>query len=452
MSLTKVTYSMIEGSMVNVKDYGAIGDGIADDTAALNLAFATNNAVYLPPGNYKITTNLTPPICSAIIGAGMWITTITAATGVTKALSINASPEKLNLISDLSISGNATASATGLLLGDTNLIDYLDIRNVRVVSFSGTGSIGIYVKNVLLSNFYNCYADSNETGIFIGSTLVSSLPTTINVNGGQYNNNTKYGLRCQQGRSIIFRGTTFENNTLEGILVDPPVTGKVDQLTFYDVWLESNNDSSSSNYQVTIDGTANPTVCAVRFRGGYVGGGSAKTFNFDGDQTFDVQGIYIPNVNQPQIIVQNGAVGQVVLDERIAGGLYSYLSDANNGTISIYEYSGTFVVNDNTTLTVTGTPTYTGRYRKINGRVFVEINLKSTGNISATGGSSFLTGFSGASAGTVPANTSYSCASVCNGIPATLGIGLLQPNGRVYLPAFSLQDDVYISFSYDAAN
>jgi hypothetical protein len=39
MTLTKATYSMIEGAPVNVLDYGAVGNGVADDTAALQAAF-----------------------------------------------------------------------------------------------------------------------------------------------------------------------------------------------------------------------------------------------------------------------------------------------------------------------------------------------------------------------------------------------------------------------------
>lgn len=35
MGLTKVTYAMIEGSPINVLDFGAVGDGVTDDTAAI---------------------------------------------------------------------------------------------------------------------------------------------------------------------------------------------------------------------------------------------------------------------------------------------------------------------------------------------------------------------------------------------------------------------------------
>lgn len=52
MSLTKVTYSMIAGGYVNVLDYGAVGDGTTDDTAAIQAATnaAVGQAVYFPSG------------------------------------------------------------------------------------------------------------------------------------------------------------------------------------------------------------------------------------------------------------------------------------------------------------------------------------------------------------------------------------------------------------------
>ena len=55
MALTKVTYSMIDGAFVNVLDYGAIGDGTADDTSAVQAAVDSGaSSVFFPDGTYLI--------------------------------------------------------------------------------------------------------------------------------------------------------------------------------------------------------------------------------------------------------------------------------------------------------------------------------------------------------------------------------------------------------------
>lgn len=45
---------MIEGAPISVLDYGAVGNGVADDTAALTAAFQAGGNVYVPAGNYLI--------------------------------------------------------------------------------------------------------------------------------------------------------------------------------------------------------------------------------------------------------------------------------------------------------------------------------------------------------------------------------------------------------------
>lgn len=66
MSLTKVSYSMIEGTAINVADYGAVGDwnGSAgtDNTSAFVAAIAAsaNNTLYVPKGTFLVG-NLTIP-------------------------------------------------------------------------------------------------------------------------------------------------------------------------------------------------------------------------------------------------------------------------------------------------------------------------------------------------------------------------------------------------------
>jgi glucan 1,3-beta-glucosidase len=59
------------GSVVNVKSYGALGDGVHDDTAAIVSALAlatTSNLIYFPPGSYIITSTIIIPPHALITG------------------------------------------------------------------------------------------------------------------------------------------------------------------------------------------------------------------------------------------------------------------------------------------------------------------------------------------------------------------------------------------------
>jgi hypothetical protein len=68
MALTKVTYSMIQGIAANVLDFGAVGDGSADDTNALNAAFSSGAdfVVFGEGYTYKITDTV---VCPNGVGA-----------------------------------------------------------------------------------------------------------------------------------------------------------------------------------------------------------------------------------------------------------------------------------------------------------------------------------------------------------------------------------------------
>jgi hypothetical protein len=53
---------------VSVKDFGAVGDGIADDTFAIQQAIATANSVLFPVGTYRITQTIEIGTQKALIG------------------------------------------------------------------------------------------------------------------------------------------------------------------------------------------------------------------------------------------------------------------------------------------------------------------------------------------------------------------------------------------------
>ena len=59
----------------SVVSYGAVGNGIADDTIAIRNSLVGGGVVWFPPGNYLVTGNINVPPNTTIQGAGMWYTT-----------------------------------------------------------------------------------------------------------------------------------------------------------------------------------------------------------------------------------------------------------------------------------------------------------------------------------------------------------------------------------------
>ena len=59
MSLTKSRHRMIAGAVASVIDFGAVGNGTTNDRAALAAAEAAGAGIYLPPGIYRVSANIT---------------------------------------------------------------------------------------------------------------------------------------------------------------------------------------------------------------------------------------------------------------------------------------------------------------------------------------------------------------------------------------------------------
>lgn len=97
MALTKVSYSMIQGAEFNVLDYGAIGNGVNDDSIAVQAAFdaasaAGGGTVYLPSGTYLCNTPLVLQYGVNLIGESRANTIIKKDSTTTKSITIYANP------------------------------------------------------------------------------------------------------------------------------------------------------------------------------------------------------------------------------------------------------------------------------------------------------------------------------------------------------------------------
>lgn len=118
------------GIPVNALQFGAVGDGIADDSAALNAAFSSGAAaVFLPPLNYRCASGLLIPGQCSVYSFGFQPTN---------------PPSGTRLTFDL---GVATCVTMG---GPTSTNQSCSLRGVSILRAAGTppaGSIGLLNQN-----------------------------------------------------------------------------------------------------------------------------------------------------------------------------------------------------------------------------------------------------------------------------------------------------------------
>ena len=169
MSLTKVSYSMITGEVINVKDYGAVGDGTTPDTAAINLAMtaaaAAGKTLFFPSGIYLIESTLTIPVSSTYAKftiKGEFATDISNTTNLPGAV--------------IRTSSNFTAIQTPVLTAPNNTIGYwtkaLEISDIYVSgpqnqASAYSTSVGFNLSGVEYLKAHNLHAEGFGTGLNI---------------------------------------------------------------------------------------------------------------------------------------------------------------------------------------------------------------------------------------------------------------------------------------------
>ena len=91
---------------VSVKDFGAVGDGIADDTVAIQAALDASAAVFVPQGTYKITTQINLNANNVLFGEGMYVSKIQATAAVSGLCIISANGVSNVQVKNLGLYGN----------------------------------------------------------------------------------------------------------------------------------------------------------------------------------------------------------------------------------------------------------------------------------------------------------------------------------------------------------
>lgn len=224
MSLTKVTYSMIAGEIANILDYGAVS-GSGDATSAIHAAIASGKNVYIPAGNYSITSLSINSNNFMMYGDGdNSILTTTAAANIAINVANSAATENVCL-RRFKLVGNAT-NLGGIGLGSIagtaaqytayTLLDEVTVRDFRNSSVIGFG-LSINVAQEL--EVRNCKFINNFKGVYrpnLGSatsTLFCGKASHISSNGVGFYSHGAFA-------DVTIRDVIFESSDLEAIFFD----------------------------------------------------------------------------------------------------------------------------------------------------------------------------------------------------------------------------------------
>jgi hypothetical protein len=213
-SLKNVVY---QGDLIlNVKNYGAVGDNATDDTAAIqatiNALPAAGGAVYFPAGTYKITSALTLRNSLTLKGddssASVIHQTNTTANG------LNGVDILYLGINGLRIVGPTSGSGIGLNLTRSSnaATNYL---NITSTTFSTWGSHGVSISNAIVSTFSLVKSESNGGHGFYFHGDAGVAGTSVAMNGCYANANTASGYYFNTMAYCSLSGCASEANAID---------------------------------------------------------------------------------------------------------------------------------------------------------------------------------------------------------------------------------------------
>lgn len=224
------------GCCVSIKDFGAKGDGVSDDTAsiqaAINSIAATGGCVCIPTGTYIVSNTITLPSKVSIAGSGIASAVISATLAMTNLQDVfYANTSTFVTICNISILGNTNGtngagSAIHFKNGSNNSVSNVYIEN--------TTQAGIRLEEQNNSSVDSCtlnycgrtgYADNH--GIMVYSAAGSVIANySIKITNNKIRNSFRKGITTYGPNASVYDllidGNTITSSGLANIYVGGP--------------------------------------------------------------------------------------------------------------------------------------------------------------------------------------------------------------------------------------
>ena len=213
---------------VSVKDFGAIGDGVTDDTAAIQAAInsiADSGNVLVPAGTYALASGLTINVSKAKLVAEYAIFDFTSAGTAVTAITVTgdsnvSSPyyQEPGGIEGLEIKGAGTSgSSVGLYFNSASEPgpSHSSIRNCVVRGFNQGVQFG---NNAYIITFDNVGIWDNAAGVVLYAGLTNTGERINFINSTIYNNGVGLSLEDPNATTML-TNCSVDYNSLQQIVV-----------------------------------------------------------------------------------------------------------------------------------------------------------------------------------------------------------------------------------------
>jgi len=203
---------------VSVKDFGAVGDGVANDTAAvqaaIDAAFVSGKSVFAPAGDYYCPGGLVFSYTTTLYGKPVLVgegasntrfSTNTATPLITITGQWSVSEQQRNAFTGFSVNYTGGAAAgVGVRLTELSYCGFNDIAINRFANgLIGTDVIAVY--------FYKCMFVANTVGV-LGNRAGFSNANAWGFYGCTLNGNTLRAMQINKGATLSLDSCTLEGN------------------------------------------------------------------------------------------------------------------------------------------------------------------------------------------------------------------------------------------------